>query len=163
MKAWFMQLATRERRIVLSGLALLIIILIYLLAWEPFVNHRQQLRQTVKEQQALVEWMQQASAEAEQLRAVNGDAAGRLPDGQSLLAVVDQAAKNSGLGAAMKRVEPEGQDTARVWFEQARFDELMTWLDGMQRNFGVGVVSIVLERQEQSGLINARVTLQGAA
>lgn len=161
MKAWFMQLAPRERRIVLVGAALLIIVLIYLLAWEPFVKHRQQLRQTVKEQQALVEWMQQAGREAEQLRAVKGGATGRLPEGQSLLAVVDQAAKNSGLGTAMKRVEPEGQDTARVWFEQAKFDEVMAWLEGMQRNFGVGVVSIVLERQDQPGLINARVTLQG--
>ena len=108
MKAWFMQLALRERRIVIFGAAMLIIVLIYVLIWEPLVKHRQQLRQTVTEQQALVEWMQQAAQEAGQLRAVKGGAAGKLPEGQSLLAVVDQSAKSSGLGAAMKRVEPEG-------------------------------------------------------
>jgi len=162
MKAWFMQLAAREQRMVIAGAVLLTIFLLYLLAWEPLIQHRQELRKTVKEQQALVEWMQQASREAEQLRAVNSGAASKLPAGQSLLAVVDQSAKSSGLGAAMKRVEPEGQDIARVWFEQAKFDELMQWLEGMQLNFGIGVVSIVLERQDQPGLINARVTLQGA-
>ncbi|MEO7558207.1 MAG: type II secretion system protein M [Gammaproteobacteria bacterium] len=163
MKAWFMQLAAHERRLVIAGAALLVIFLLYLLAWEPLIKHRQELRQTVKEQQALVEWMRQAAREAEQLRAAHSGGAGKLPAGQSLLAVVDQSAKSSGLGTAMKRVEPEGQDIARVWFEQAKFDELVLWLEGMQRNFGVGVVSIVLERQDQPGLINARVTLQGAA
>lgn len=163
MKAWFMQLAPRERRMVMAGAALLIIFLVYLLVWDPLIKHRQELQRTVKEQKALVAWMQQASQEAEQLRAAKGGPVGKVPAGQSLLAVVDQSAKNSGLGTAMKRVEPEGQDTTRVWFEQAKFDELMAWLDSIQRDFGIAVSSIVLERQEQPGLINARVTLQGAA
>ena len=162
MKAWFMQLAARERHLVIAGATLLMIFLLYLLVWEPLIKHRQELRKTVKEQQVLVEWMQQASRAAAQLHAARGSTVGKLPAGQSLLAVVDQSAKSSGLGAAMKRVEPEGQDIVRVWFEQAKFDELIRWLEGMQLNFGVGVVSIVLERQDQPGLINARVTLQGA-
>ncbi len=163
MKAWFMQLAPRERRIITVGAALLIIFMVYLLVWDPLVKHKHELRQSVKEQKALVAWMQQASQEAEQLRAVKGGPVGKVPAGQSLLAVVDQSAKNSGLGTAMKRVEPEGQDTTRVWFEQAKFDELVAWLESIQRDFGIDVTSIVLDRQEQPGLINARVTLQGAA
>lgn len=162
MKAWFMQLRPRERRLVAFAGALLLVFLVYLLVWQPFTKHLKDLRQTVEEQEASVQWMQGAAREVEQLRATN-IAPGKLPPGQSLLAVVDQSAKTSNLGPAMKRVEPEGTDTTRVSFEQANFDDLIVWLEGLKTTFGVSVSNIVLERQDTPGLVNARVTLQGGA
>lgn len=160
MRAWFAQLRPNDRRALIIGLAVLVVVLGYLFIWEPAAKHLVQLRQTVNEQQSLLTWMQQAAQQVQQLRGSTGGAA-KIADGQSLLAVVDQSAKSGHLGTAMKRVEPEGQNTVRVWFEQANFDDLVLWLEGLQRTYNVGVANIVIERQTTPGLVNVRLSLEG--
>ena len=159
-KTWYLQLQTREQRMLAAGAAALVLLLLYALVWRPLTTRQQTLRVTVKEQQATAQWMQQAAREVAQLRAGRPNA-GKVPAGQSLLALVDQSAKNSQLGPAMKRVEPEGQTGVRVWFEQANFDDLVVWLEALQRDYGVHVTTLVVERQEAVGQVNARVGLEG--
>lgn len=160
MKRWLAQLAPNDRRALLFGAAALAVLVAYLLVWAPLNARLQQLRATVREEQSLAQWMQQAARDVAQLR---GAAVGVAPvaDEQSLLAVVDQSAKNGNLGTAMKRVEPEGQDSVRVWLEQASFDDLVRWLDALQHQHGVRVANVVIERQDTPGTVNARVALQG--
>ena len=161
MKAWFMGLAPRERFMVSAATAFVSLVLIYLVVWLPLASHTARLEQGVAEQQALKQWMQRAAAEARQLRgsaaATGGDA------GRSLLAVVDETAKQAKLGPAVKRIQPEGQDLVRVSLEQAPFDDVVAWLAGLQQTQGVSVVDATLDRQPASGLVNARITLRKAA
>jgi general secretion pathway protein M len=159
MKQWLAQLNPRERRAVLTGAAALAVIFVYFLAWQPFTNHLKQLRSRAETQQEQLAWMRQAAHDAQQLRAAV-PAAGRLPPDQSLLGVADQTAKGGNLGSAMKRIEPEGQHSARVWLEQAAFDDLMLWLQNLKRDYGVHAADIVIERQEAAGRVNARITLE---
>ncbi len=159
LKTWYLQLQVREQRIVLAGAVALVLLLFYALIWSPLVARQQALRETVKEQRATAQWMQQAARQVEQLRA-GRPAAGKIPAGQSLLALVDQSAKNSRLGPAMKRVEPEGQSGVRVWFEQANFDDLMQWLERLERDYGLHIATMVVEHQETPGQVNARVGLE---
>ncbi len=160
MKQWFSQLKQSERRTVIAGGVALVVILFYFLAWQPFAHHLKQLRQGAQDQQVQLTWMRQAAREVQQLRALM-PASGRLPPGQSLLAVVDQTARSGGLGPAMKRIEPEGQSTTRVWLEQAAFDDLIQWLQNLKRDYGIYAADIVIERQETPGRVNARLTLEG--
>lgn len=163
MKAWFSQLQPKDRRTLVIGAVISVFLLSYLLVWQPASEHLQALRQAVKEDRALLQWMQQSAQQVTQLRAVAAPGAVNIADGQSLLAVIDQSAKSGNLGGAMKRVEPEGQNTVRVWFEQAHFNDVLLWLDSLQRSYGVRVANIVVERQDTPGLINARVSLEGAS
>lgn len=158
LKIWYLQLQTREQRMLAAGAAALVLLLFYALVWSPTMTRQQALRETVKEQQATAQWMQQAAREVAQLRAGRPNV-GKISPGQSLLALVDQSAKNSRLGPAMKRVEPEGQTGVRVWFEQANFDDLVLWLEALQRDYGVHIATLVVERQETPGQVNARVGL----
>lgn len=160
MKQWLAQLNPSERRTVLAGAAALIAILIYFLAWQPFTNYLKQLRLKAQTQQEQLAWMRQAARDTQQLRAAM-PASGRLPPGQSLLGVADQSAKSGNLGPALKRIEPEGQRSVRVWLEQAAFDDLMLWLQGLKRDYGIDAADIVIERQEAAGRVNARITLEG--
>ena len=100
--------------------------------------------------------MQQAAVEAKQLRgaAVGGGA------GRSLLAVVDQTSKQSQLGSAVKRIQPDGQDLVRVSLEQASFDDLVLWLGDLQKAYGVSVVDAAIDRQSDAGRVNAHLTLK---
>jgi len=130
--------------------------LVYAVAWGPLASSVARLQQSVEEQQALKQWMQQAAAEVNQLRG----AAGASDDHRSLLAVVDQTSKQSQLGPAVKRIEPDGQELVRVSLEQASFDDMMSWLGSLQRSFGVSVADVSIDRQAASGRVNARITLK---
>jgi general secretion pathway protein M len=161
MKEWFMGLAPRERLMVIVAAGVVALVLIYLLAWVPLAARTAHLEQDVAEQQTLKQWMQRAAAEARQLRgstaAVNGD------QGRSLLAVVDETAKQAKLGPAVKRIQPEGQDLVRVSLEHAPFDDVVIWLAGLQQSQGVSVVDATVDRQPTTGQVNARITLKKAS
>jgi len=155
-KEWFTSLAPRERAMVSIAAVVVALALVYAVAWGPLASSVSRLQQSVEEQQGLKQWMQQSAAEVNQLRG----AAGASDDHRSLLAVVDQTSKQSQLGPAVKRIEPDGQELVRVSLEQASFDDMMTWLGSLQRSFGVSVADVSIDRQSDSGRVNARITLK---
>jgi general secretion pathway protein M len=155
-KEWFTGLAPRERAMVSIAAVVVVLALVYAVAWGPLASSVNRLQQSVEEQQALKQWMQQSAAEVNQLRG----AAGASDDHRSLLAVVDQTSKQSQLGPAVKRIEPDGQELVRVSLEQASFDDMVTWLGSLQRSYGVSVADVSIDRQADSGRVNARITLK---
>lgn len=160
MKDWFNSLAPRERTMVSVAAAVILLALVYVAAWSPLNSGVARLQQSVDEQRALKQWMQQAAAEANRLRA--GAGPGGAGDHRSLLAVVDQTSKQSQLAPAVKRIEPDGQELVRVSLEQASFDDLVLWLGALQRTSGVSVADVSIDRQADSGHVNARLTLKRA-
>lgn len=158
MKDWFNALAPRERTLVSVAAVFVVLALAYVAAWSPLASSVTRLAQSVEDQQALKQWMQQSAAEVNRLRNAAGGAGGG--DRRSLLAVVDQTSKQSQLAPAVKRIEPDGQELVRVSLEQASFDDLVTWLGGLQRNYGVSVADISIDRQADSGRVNVRLTLK---
>ena len=63
---------------------------------------------------------------------------------------------------ALKRVEPEGSNSVRVWLEGAPFDVLIKWLGTLSTQHGVDADTVTLERIEAAGLVNARLMLEAA-
>jgi general secretion pathway protein M len=163
MRAWWRQLAAHERRSVVMASAVLALILLYSLVWRPLVGYHARLQQRVAEQTEMLAWMQQAAQEVQQLRAVSGGV--EPASAQSLLMQVDSSAKASGLGEALKRVEPEGNTLVRIWFEQTSFDATVLWLEQLKRAQGARIVSVVVEHATAApaGVVNMRIALEGAA
>ena len=158
MRAWFDSLEARERMMVAAGGALLVLFLLYVLVWSPIHSGYDALRNNVEEQRATAVWMQESAQSLASLKRNSGKAAQGL-GGKSLLSVADSTARAGGLGSALKRVEPEGSDSVRVWLDGAPFDVLVKWL-GTLSTLGVSTESATLERGEATGRVNARLTLQ---
>jgi general secretion pathway protein M len=158
MRAWFDSLEARERLMVAAGSALLVLFLLYVLVWSPIHSGYDALRNSVEEQRATAVWMQESAQSLASLKRNSGKAAQGL-GGKSLLSVADSTARAGGLGPALKRVEPEGSDSVRVWLDGAPFDVLVKWL-GTLSTLGVSTESATLERGEATGRVNARLTLQ---
>lgn len=154
----------RERNALVIGGIILGVLLIYTVLWAPFSNKVEKLEHTVQEQRALQLWINTASAEAQRLRATKSThSTAQNIAGQSLLSVVDQAAKQDRLGSALKRIEPEGATKVRVWIEQAPFDDVVLWMGNLQNTYGVRVTNVSIDRQGTSALVNARITVEGDA
>jgi len=159
MRAWFYSLEARERMMVSAGAVLLVLFLLYVLVWSPIHSGYDALRNTVGEQRSTAVWMQESAQTLEVLKRNSGKTAQGL-GGKSLLSVADSTARASGLGPALKRVEPEGSDSVRVWLDGAPFDVLVKWLGSLSTIHGVSAASATLERSTATGRVNARLTLQ---
>ena len=160
MNEFWENLSASERRTVVIGAVALALILIYMVVWKPLDSRVSQLDRTIDSQEQLLAWMQAAAVEAKKLQG-SQSADARSTGGQSLLALVDQTARQSKLGDALKRVEPRGQDSVRVRLEQASFDHMVTWLGELQSKYGIAVDSISVDRHQLAGRIDASVLLQG--
>ncbi len=158
MKALLAGLGARERFLLMAGVALITLVLLYGLVWKPLGDRVSSLRATVIEQTALHQWMQTTAGEIRRLRGQQ-----RPPSGEraSLLSLADRTAREHGLGAAIRRVEPEGGDKVRIQLEQAPFDDITRWLEQLVARHAVVIEIITIEARDEAGLVNARLTLQG--
>lgn len=161
MKDWFDKLEPKERMMLAVGGVLLVLLLIYVLVLAPIRSAYQSLKLGVAEQRETIAWMQGSAQTIERLMRSSGSASQGL-GGRSLLAVTDSTARAGGLGATLKRVEPEGSNSVRVWLDGAPFDVLIKWLGMLGTQHGVDVNSVTLERSDAAGLVNARLTLEAA-
>lgn len=157
LRQYWEQLQARERRILSFGGGAAAVLLLYALVWDPFTARIAQLENSVGAQRATLAWMQQAAVEARSLRGSTGSG------GRSLLALSDETAKAHDLGAAVKRVQPDGQHTVRVWLEGAAFDDLLRWLDTLSGRHGLRIAALNVEHLPNTpGKVNARLTLESA-
>jgi len=161
MKDWLFNLEPRERMMFAAGAVLLVLLLLYALIWAPLRSGYHSLQESVAVQRDTVAWMQGSAQTIQRLRSSGGAVAKGL-GGRSLLSVTDSTARAGGLGLALKRVEPEGSNSVRVWLEGASFDVLIKWLGTLSTQHGVDASSVSLERNETAGLVNARLTLEAA-
>lgn len=162
MKEWFEKLEVRERRLIIGGAVTLLLMSIYFLAWAPFINGLHDLRESTQRKQGELAWMQNAAKEVKQLQATRRVPA-RFASGQSLLGVIDRSAKAKKLGDALKRVQPDGTSKARVWLEDADFDVVIGWLEELETRQGVSIEIITFEKQEEAGLVDARINFFSAS
>lgn len=83
----------------------------------------------------------------------------QVQDGVPLVNVVDATTREAGLAAALKGTEPSGNDSLRVRFDGASFEQLANWFVHLSRDYGVSVQQATLERTDAPGRVNASVVL----
>jgi len=159
MKQWFEGLEFRERIMLLSGAAVLVVFLFYVMVWLPAHSGYARLKSNISGQRTTAIWMQVSAAKVNQLKQANR-ASGQGLGKRSLLAVTDSTARAGGLAASLKRIEPEGSSGVRVWLEGASFDGLVTWLELLSNSHGISPDSVSMERSEKAGQVDVRLTLQ---
>lgn len=152
---WYKGLEQRERRIMLGGAAVVFIMLVYFLLWKPIVLKKYKLEQSTQEMEQELAVMKQ---QAEQVKVLKASSApvGRIQKGQSLLGIIDRSAKSNQLAGSLKRVKPDGQTKARVWLENAKFNDVIRWVENLKRRYNVDIENASFEKQEEAGVISGR-------
>ncbi len=157
MRDWFDNLSLRERALVLGGGLLGLILFYWLLVWEPMVRQSAQLEAGIQEQARVLGTLHQAAEQVRVLRAQGGSAPQQSR--RSLLAVVDGSSKQAGISEQIKRMQPEGQKSVRLWMDDAPFDDLLRWLDQLEAQHGIRATAASIDRQDRSGTVKVRLTL----
>lgn len=79
--------------------------------------------------------------------------------GQSLLGIANKTSK--GFGLSFKRYQPVGDSGLSLWLENSAFNQLVLWLERLEKRHGIRVDEISVERAAQDGVVNVRLVLQG--
>jgi len=158
MKNWWNSLQSRERLFIGGGTALLMVFLIFWLGLRPLYDSANAVRQRVEDKTVLLADLRAAASE---IAANPGSAATAIVNtGESLVVIVDRTTRETGLASALKRNQPVGSNGIRVRFEDASFDQLMTWLGILHSRFGIQIESAAFEALEQRGRVQASLTLE---
>ncbi|WP_348674312.1 type II secretion system protein GspM [uncultured Abyssibacter sp.] len=159
LKARYLALEPRERRLVSGGAAVLVALLYYLLIWEPLAMGRERVASQLEVERSLAAELAAAAPLARQATASSGAPTTAAAQNRSLLAVVDQTGKSAGLGQGVRRVQPEGDDRVRVWLEGVEFNRTVRWLHQLESRHGMTVDSADVGSQTQPGQVEARLGL----
>jgi general secretion pathway protein M len=155
LKAWYANLAERERRVVNIG-AVLAVVLLLLGIILPLNRNIAQARQRVETKQVDLAFIQSALPEL----AASGPAAGNIASEESLVGLVDSSARESGIGKALASSQPTADKGLRIRFDRVPFDGMVAWLARLSQNHGVRVESAEIEAAGEPGLVNAGLVLK---
>lgn len=156
LRARYDALQPREQMLVGIAAVLLVIALLHTAVWQPLVKQRKQLALDLDSARSVA--LQLAEAEVE-LRSATPRAAPVVGRDVSLLTAVDQATKSGTLKKPPARLQPDGENAARIWLEDVEFDVLMRWMNELQSRYGVTIDLVDIERRETPGLVNARLSV----
>jgi general secretion pathway protein M len=153
---WWASLQSRERRVLGGGVTLLVIVLVYFLAYEPAMDGRRRLQAelpTLRGQLAQIEGL---AGEARRL-------AGQAPQGvdspEQLRIQLEQSIAAAGLKGAISQLTVAG-DLIDLRFKGVPFATWLTWFDSALRETRLRAVDIAIEREAAPGVVTARLTLE---
>jgi len=146
-------LSARDRRTLIVGgvIAAILFLLVVILPLDHRVSH---LKTQVARKQADLVWMRNAAPEIAAAGPVRGNS------GESLIVIVDQSARESGLGNSLAGSQPSGAGSLNVQLEKAPFDALVGWLARLSQQNGVQIESATIDTAGQPGTVNAARVLK---
>ena len=148
------QLETGDR-LALNGLFVFItLLLVYMLVWSPVNDYYDESLENQVYQLSVLQHLRATQARA------RSSARGALKpgvSGQDLLSTVSSSAQRSGIKT--ERIQPESSGGVSVWFNNVIFNDLIGWLEDLRQQ-GFSVKQISIEKQEESGKVNARIVLR---
>jgi general secretion pathway protein M len=160
MKEWFEQLEPRERLLVMIAGGLVVFTLIVMLGIRPILNQSKRGHELVADKRELLAELSDVAARLGPQRGTpQANASGTS---QSLVLVIDQSTRSSGLAQHLKRNQPDGASSIRLRFEDAPFDTLIQWLQGLQNQHGISVTSANIDTAAVTGRVNCNLTLSRA-
>ena len=155
MRAWYANLAERERRMVTLG-AVVAVVLLLLAVVLPLNRSISQAHNRIAGKQNDLAFIQSAVPQL----SVAGSGAGAAATSESLVVLIDGSARESGLGKSLSSSQPTPDKGLRVRFDHVPFDALVAWLARLSQSHGVRVESAEIETAGEAGLVNAGLVLK---
>ena len=148
--AWLAARNPRERLVLGAGAVVLAVAVLILGVWQP-------LRASRDAELARIARFDRLLAALSQLPAT----ARPIVDPRPIATILAQTAAAQGL--AILRLDTPKAETATLTLQDARFEVLVLWIDGLNRDSGLAITSATIRRTELSGTVSADLSLERAA
>jgi type II secretory pathway component PulM len=147
-------LSERERRLVMMGAVLGVLVLLFGILL-PIDHNVSRAHARIGQKQMDLAWMRSVAPELAALPQAHS------PVGQeSLIVIVDRSARESGLGSALAGSEPSTAGGLQVRMEKAPFDALVGWLARLAQQNGLRVDGATIDNAGAPGMVNAAIVLR---
>jgi len=156
LQEWFDKLSARERWLVLGAAGFAALALVYALALQPLYSARSRAALAVEQQRSLLNDIELVARRYGPQNSSNP----AVPSGESLVVLVDRSTRERGLGAYLKRNQPEGASGVRLRLENVPFDDLAGWLAVVQSTQGLATVSASFDPAGEPGRVNSNLVLE---
>jgi len=153
---WHQSLPQRDRILVNTASVFIAITLFYLIIWDPIYQGLEQQQQQYKSQQSIVSWMREAAAEVKTLK--RSGAKTVTSSNQPVSLLIEQSAKISGLKDSIGKLESSGKEGARVKLDTASFNQMLIWINTLEKQHGISITSANIVRGEKPGTVNAKLS-----
>jgi general secretion pathway protein M len=157
LQRWFQSREPREQRMLSWGAAAALAIVLIGSLWQ-LNSAVARTRDNVERKRLDLAFMQAASAEIIAAGPVRTVAA----SGESIVVIVDRAAREAGLAQSLGASEAVPPDGLRVRFNAASFDALVAMTARLAQQHGIAVSTASVERAADAGNVNAIFTLRPA-
>jgi general secretion pathway protein M len=155
MRAWYSNLAERERRVVTLGAAVGVVLLLLAIIL-PLNRNIAQARQRITTKQGDLAFIQDATPQL----AAAGPGSGEAATGESLVVLIDSSARESGIGKSLSSSQATADKGLRIRLDNVPFDALVAWLARLSQSHGVRVESAEIEAAGETGHVNAGLLLK---
>lgn len=149
-------LEASERKMLTLGSVFVVFFFVYALLYKPMVNAIDRLEKSNATQQELLVWMKQSVA------SLSGKTSGRNAidkrRGRALNVVINTTASSARLN--ISRSQPRDNKQYQIWLDQVVFNDLLRWLDVLQKDYGIFVSNINLSTTDEKGKVRVNLTFQ---
>lgn len=156
---WWAGRDARERTMLAGGLAAVLLIALYVFAWEPIQSSSTRLATDLPRLRAQATQFNRDAADAERLKLAGKNRRG----GPGIQTAIDEAAQRANIKGAVKTVQTQGTDRAQVTMAgPVAFDGFARFVADLTISGGVSVESVQI-RAADSGRVTIEALVLKAA
>ncbi len=158
MKDWYLRQTSRDRLIVLIVGVLAFIGMLYAFVWYPMASGLDNSRMLINSKRETLQKVEVASTE---LKSLSGAASNPVLDAgnKETYSLIDERIRAGGLSKP-DRVEPVGDNGARVQFSEVEFDKLVLVLAELEQ-YGLTVDNMSITRSPKTvGMVSAKFKME---
>lgn len=147
-------LSSRERGLLAAAGLLAVLLMFYMLVWEPTQLRLNDLRERqLPQSEQTLAWVKQALASAENNQANKVE---KIIEGP-LLTVIEQTAEKAKVRSAIQRMQPNQNQEVKIWMNEVEFDRWLRWVALLhQQNVEIDRASVATN---SPGLVDVRMTV----
>jgi general secretion pathway protein M len=152
---WFYSLSLRDQRILRVG-AVVAAVIVLAGVLLPLQRSVSAAGKRVEQKQADLVWMRSALPSV----IAAGPGPNSRATAESLVVLIDQSARESGLAKSLAGSQPSGSGSQRVQFNAADFNLLVAWLSRLSSQHGIKVESATFTAGLEPGVVTATLILR---
>jgi general secretion pathway protein M len=145
-------LNSREKRLVGSGLVVLVVVVIYYGLWMPLQTGIAQRQAAIDAQQSLLDWTRQATGAYLARSSGEGSRSSGEGSGSISQRITEYASANS---ITITRMQPQSGGLLLV-IDEVGFNQLLNMLDSLQSQQGLRVDSLDIAEGGAAGMVRVR-------
>ncbi len=151
--------SARERIVLVSGPALVVMLLGYVLLWRPMLQDSVRMEEQLPRLRAQAAQIGRAGDEIARLR---GKAPAGSLDPAQLATLIERSAATHGLQGSISKADKNSPRVSAA-FERVLFSAWVSWVDELHRNHRIVLVSSKLNALDVPGMIRAEAEFAPAA